>query len=997
MGGPAKHGDGAPEPPEETSDMRADTDDPVQREGRRRLLEIYILDMRDKTSSSGKYSEFMSEAERHEFHQHLKKAEDWMHDTKDATKAMYVQKLDGLIDLGDLVVRRHEEREKKTPPKLAPNPLEPPTTVKKEVAEDRDKNRAPNLKPEAPVAPQEVKKEAEDGQWMEVTKEAPDPGSDDEPPITKLRMPMWLYKAKEEEVKKLDREQAGLQPVKQAPADEDGVAVTSATVAKRRRITVKQEPADEDERGGKTVSQEVASSESYKEREMLAQQARVLLSDVKPDATAAKKEEAKEEAKVEVENEVKAEWKTEVKMGVKAEETPGTKSEVKVQMKQEVPSEAYGPLDGRWITAGKQEFTIEGERITWDDGDVWKIEAIGGSFFAVTAGGMKYFSAELDDGKLKWSDGDMWTRLWAKVKVEVKKEVKSEVKVEVKTEVKNEAKMEIKQEVKQDTKQEVKQEPQQDGKPEPEESDGQLCGGPPPDHDPASTSADDRAEGEAELVKVKAELQDKRFDNPSSFAARLPMWIGMCIDFQKEKKTWAPSRPCCLPCFYQDQPAAPPRDELTACYHRLTKEQRREFREFIESGQSDHKWQGMFSTRVWDTMLHPELAKRRRLPKGPIKRRLPGPEWNCDLPWFEYELPGWVWKGHGWMLTADYGRRRVTPTCIAPGSEVFEGQGQVKVSHNAASDSALDPSAAGEQATAGLQPAPAEGDAPARERRPPAAGPAAPPLAGPAVPAGYARGKSFGGGKFMVVAKQSGVPGVCWSVTKQGWKVSWQEGHKGRAKCFPAARYQQPGRGPEAAEAAALQAAVAFRRELERAGQARAPKAAERRSGVPGVFWESSGRAWRVQLKSVSASGKQTRIQGGSFRPKDDTPEEVERARLLAVARLRELEREQGRAVEVREGAAAPRVQRQSGVQGVSWRARDSTWVTRYKKRHGSDKGRLIRSTFRPKDDSAEEVERARLAAVEELQKLREEDRAPGRAAAGGGGARGRRAGRGRA
>ena len=30
-------------------------------------------------------------------------------------------------------------------------------------------------------------------------------------------------------------------------------------------------------------------------------------------------------------------------------------------------------------------------------------------------------------------------------------------------------------------------------------------------------------------------------------------------------------RPCCLPCFYLDEPKAPPRDELTACYHRLTK------------------------------------------------------------------------------------------------------------------------------------------------------------------------------------------------------------------------------------------------------------------------------------------------------------------------------------------------------------------------------------------------------------------------------------------
>ncbi|CAK0792227.1 unnamed protein product, partial [Prorocentrum cordatum] len=269
------------------------------------------------------------------------------------------------------------------------------------------------------------------------------------------------------------------------------------------------------------------------------------------------------------------------------------------------------------------------------------------------------------------------------------------------------------------------------------------------------------------------------------------------------------------------------------------------------------------------------------------------------------------------------------------------------------------------QATAGLQPAPAEGDATAEERRPPAAGPAAPPLAMLAVPAGYARGSSRGDGKFRVVAKQSGVLGVHWSTRVQGWKVAWEFNREGsrkqHAKVFSVARYQQPGRGPEAAEAAALQAAVALRRELERTGQARAPKAAERRSGVPGVVWKNGSKTWYVRLQK-DVDGKRTTLHGGYFTPKDDTPEELERARLLAVARLRELEREQGRATEVREGAAAPRVQRQSGVKGVRWDARDSTWRLKYTMQHGPDKGHLRRPTFRPKDDSPEEVERVRLA-----------------------------------
>ena len=85
----------------------------------------------------------------------------------------------------------------------------------------------------------------------------------------------------------------------------------------------------------------------------------------------------------------------------------------------------------------------------------------------------------------------------------------------------------------------------------------------------------------------------------------------------------------------------------------------------------------------WASFLHPEIEKKkRRPPSRPIKRRI-GPEWNLSLPWFEYKLPGWVWKGNGWMLVEDsqgrIGRMRLEPGCIAPGSKVFVGRGQVKV------------------------------------------------------------------------------------------------------------------------------------------------------------------------------------------------------------------------------------------------------------------------------------------------------------------------------
>ena len=69
----------------------------------------------------------------------------------------------------------------------------------------------------------------------------------------------------------------------------------------------------------------------------------------------------------------------------------------------------------------------------------------------------------------------------------------------------------------------------------------------------------------------------------SSFAARLPLWIQMCKDFQKDKRTWAPAAPCCLPNTFLDPPQAPDRSEMKACYHRLSKDRKRDFRRWVES------------------------------------------------------------------------------------------------------------------------------------------------------------------------------------------------------------------------------------------------------------------------------------------------------------------------------------------------------------------------------------------------------------------------------
>merc|ERR1719401_729245 len=44
--------------------------------------------------------------------------------------------------------------------------------------------------------------------------------------------------------------------------------------------------------------------------------------------------------------------------------------------------------------------------------------------------------------------------------------------------------------------------------------------------------------------KVKEELPD--IPPEATFATRLPLWIEQCLKFQRDKRTWAPTRPCCF-------------------------------------------------------------------------------------------------------------------------------------------------------------------------------------------------------------------------------------------------------------------------------------------------------------------------------------------------------------------------------------------------------------------------------------------------------------------
>ena len=83
---------------------------------------------------------------------------------------------------------------------------------------------------------------------------------------------------------------------------------------------------------------------------------------------------------------------------------------------------------------------------------------------------------------------------------------------------------------------------------------------------------------------------------------------------------------------------------------------------------------------------------------------------------------------------------------------------------------------------------------------------------------------------------------------------------------------------------------------------------------MKGVNWHTSKKAWRVALK---INGK--RLHGGTFKPKDSTPEEVERARLAALESRRKLEEKYFAVKQSEAPDLSCPAERKSGVRGVFW------------------------------------------------------------------------------
>ncbi|CAK0882402.1 unnamed protein product [Prorocentrum cordatum] len=228
-------------------------------------------------------------------------------------------------------------------------------------------------------------------------------------------------------------------------------------------------------------------------------------------------------------------------------------------------------------------------------------------------------------------------------------------------------------------------------------------------------------------------------------------------------------------------------------------------------------------------------------------------------------------------------------------------------------------------------------------------------------------------GSYSPAERQSGVEHIVWEKSRAAWRVQYkiQNGPDQGRQRQPLFRPKDE--SSEEVEQARLAAVEAMRRLMEedRLGQVRAgsPSPAERQSGVKHIVWDKRKTAWCIRYK-IQNGPDQGRRKTPAFRPKDESPEEVEQARLAAVQALRRLE-EEDRLGQVRAGSPSP-----SGVKHIAWEKHKKVWVIKYKVQNGPDQGRSKQPTFRPKDESPEEVEQARLAAVEALRRLQEEDRA---------------------
>ena len=298
-------------------------------------------------------------------------------------------------------------------------------------------------------------------------------------------------------------------------------------------------------------------------------------------------------------------------------------------------------------------------------------------------------------------------------------------------------------------------------------------------------------------------------------------------------------------------------------------------------------------------------------------------------PWMR-DLPTSVWAGRGWAFDEN-GLRRLSSTGgsgAMQGVEVFESVG-----------------AAAEE----LQPK----DAIVRE-----AASAAPHAE---LPVACAEGATPNIFRRNNLVKQSGVQNVKWDRLCQAWSVDFpsydQQGRKSgkTGRKFSVTKFMVNGRSEAEADAAALEAAKAFRAELVGKGILKELKERDPNftSNVPGVGWHQQFRKWRVRISLKKNNPKEPwkTIFGGWF-----TEKVAAEAEALRLRELRGLERE---VKAVSTLSALPVFEPKVPYGGVRWEQSEQQW-------HAQCNVLGVKRHFRlkPKDHSEAELERSFQVAV---------------------------------
>ena len=229
------------------------------------------------------------------------------------------------------------------------------------------------------------------------------------------------------------------------------------------------------------------------------------------------------------------------------------------------------------------------------------------------------------------------------------------------------------------------------------------------------------------------------------------------------------------------------------------------------------------------------------------------------------------------------------------------------------------------------------------------------------VPVASAEGPKPTSFKRNNLVKQSGVPGVLWNSTCFAWEVQIpkydSEGkRKGKTnRKFSVKKFMVNGRSEAEADAAALEAAKAFRAELVRKGILQEPKERDPNftSDVPGVLWSKQSKKWgvRISLKKSNPKEPGKRIHGGYF-----TEKAAAEAEALRLQELHGLQRE---VKAVSTLSALPVFEPKVMYSGVKWNHGEQQW-------HAQCSVGGVNRNFRvkPKDHSEAEREHSFQVAV---------------------------------